>query len=318
MSWLPDYPYPHKETLRVLYEAYSERYDYYSARLGGNLTAKLSPPEYPAGYGAMKYYMGQFAEAINYLLGFSLDARKLGDWQSSDPFEDYDKYHTENYAALGIDGKAFWCTDVPLFISSRRIVEAWYTMLNDYIQFPVLPINVIATGSVSYTGTITITDWSDDNEYGGNRTIPLSHNASTPASTDYIAYFSRNQFRQGVSITGVTNQSTTYPTVGSWEVMGRLSGSAREWWETSSNTVNTWQGGTFVITMDGMQGSFSFPADIAAARSRILSYPQDNSDPRIAALNAAYRFGDIESGQLYKVSAENLPATNYKYFDPAE
>jgi hypothetical protein len=315
MSWLGKMPYPFKETLFRLYDAYSERYDFYSL-LGVSLNSKLMPPEYPKYADGMKYYMRDFAEAITVLLRRSLDTRKLGDWQIEDPFGDFSSYELSMWDALGVDGKAFFCKDVPMPISDCRIVEAWYKVLNDYIRYPRLPINMLAVaevsvGAISYRGTVTVTDWSEDSRYGGSRTVPYEANENLPVDRGYLAYFSSDDFRQGTSITNVVND-TLYVTTGNWEIMGRR-GTATERW--SNSVVNTWQGGNFIIAMNGASGSISYPSDIAEVRNRILNYPRDNNDPSSASLNCIFRFGNTETRELYKVSAENLPDPQYKYLD---
>lgn len=310
MSWLGDHPYPHKETLRRLWEAYSERYDFYS-QLGISLSAKKVLLEYPASVSALQNFMRAFAAEVAFLLQQSLDTRKLGDWQVYEPFTDISEYNYSRLADLGVDGSAFFCRDVPLFMSSCRIVEGWYTVLNNFIRYPALPINLLAVGEISYRGSVTVTDWSEDDRYGGSRTVPYEANENLPVDRGYLAYFSSDDFRQGTSITNVVNDSL-YVTTGNWEIMGRR-GTATERW--SNSVVNTWQGGNFIIAMNGASGSISYPSDIAEARNRILSYPRDNNNPSWASLDCPFRFGDAETRELYKVSAENLPDPQYKYLD---
>lgn len=306
MSWLGEMPYPFKETLFRLYDAYSERYDFYT-QLGIGLSAKKMPIEYPVSYDGMKSFMRSFATEIAWLLQNSLDVQKLGDWQTESPFDNV----RDRLLEMGIDAGVFFCDDKPLLISSRRIVEAWYKVLNDCIRYPKLPVNLLGVGEISYRGTIEITDWSEDNRYGGSRTVPYEANEGTPVSKSYLAYFLSEDFRQGVNITKVVNDGL-YTVTGAWEIIGRR-GTATERW--SNNVVNTWQGGNFIIAMNGASGSIAYPSDIAEARRRILNYPRDNNDPSSASLDCVFRFGNTETDELYKVSAENLPAPQYKYLD---
>ena len=310
MSWLGEMPYPFKETLFRLYDAYSERYDFYES-LGMGVGLKVPPPEVPYSATGMKYYMGDLVDSITSLLQKSLDTRKLGDWQIEEPFYGISKYESDGLVTLGVDAEAFFILDRPRLIADRRIVEAWYKVLNDYVRYPELPFGFAGAG-IAPRGIITVTDWSEDKRYGGSRTVPYTPSASVPASTGYIAYFSSEQFRQGVYITEVTNESA-YVTTGTWEIKGAISRST-EWWDYDE--VNIWERRNFIIAMDGMRGEVSFPDDIIAAQNRILSYSSDHSDPSRARLGSSFFFGHGDDDlTIYKVSAENLPDPQYKYLD---
>jgi hypothetical protein len=291
MSWLGEYILPRHETLSRIYAAYRERYNYYSAcgLTQSEIGALLPPPEYPLSPENMKSWMRLFADAVGRLLQYSLDLKKLGDWQPRVPFAGFYEDRTDIYPYDDIDFSIFFCKKKMLHISDRKIAETWYYVLNNIIHTPVIAQvgELAADGQFGCNGELYFKEYDGD-----THSYSLLERQSVEVYWTTVVAYKNFYWRQWTANLRFENR-TGNKFVGNWKVRTAISDIPTD------------------VDMSGDVGKIIYPAEIEAQRQTILDYPLDSQTaPQRAELTIS--IGNIK--EIF-VEANNLSDPQYQYLD---